>query len=162
MHYLIDGNNLIGHSPDFSLEHPDCRGHVLGKMADFCRRSGSRATVWFDGGPDRRVGEGGVSLGSVRGLLAGKGVEADTRIIHAIEGASGTVFTVVSSDRKIYGRARSAGLPALRIHEFNAILDAERNSRDAGAEHQAEMEAKRRVPSAEEVDRWLEIFGEDS
>jgi hypothetical protein len=163
MRYLIDGNNLIGHSPDLSLDHPDCRGHALGKVAEFCRTSGARATIWFDGGPDRRVGERGVSLGPVRGLLAGKGVEADTRIIDEIERRKGgQAFTVVSSDRRIYGTARSAGLPALRIHEFNALLGAGRARQVEAEEQRAEMAAKRRVPSSEEVDRWLEIFGEDS
>lgn len=162
MHYLIDGNNLIGHSRDLTLSHQDCRGDAMIKVAVFCRQAGCRATIFFDGGPDTHVGEGGVSLGPVRALLAGKGVEADTRILRMIEQAAGVVFTVVSSDRKIYGRARSAGLPALRIHEFNALLDTESRRVAQGEEQQAELEQKSRSLSREELAEWLEIFGKDS
>ena len=162
MHYLIDGSNLIGHSRDLDLSDTDCRGQAMSKVADFCRQSGARATLFFDGGPDTHVGQRGVSLGAVRGLLAGKGVEADTRIMSMIERAAGSLFTVVSSDRQIYGRARTAGLPALRIHEFNAQLDTERQRTEAGRDRQAELEQKSRSLGNDELAEWLEIFGEDS
>ena len=134
----------------------------MSRVAGFCRSTGSRATIFFDGGPDRHVGEGGVSLGPVRALLAGKGVEADTRILEMIAGAGDKQFTVVSPDRRIYGSARSAGLAALRIHEFNALLGAERRRAAAGEEQRAELEQKSRRISGAELDEWLEIFGDDS
>jgi hypothetical protein len=162
MRYLIDGNNLIGHSRDLSLSHPDCRGAAMIKVADFCRQTGGRATMFFDGGPDAHVGENGVSLGPVRALLAGKGVEADHRILRIIENAAGRVFTVVSSDRKIYGCARSAGLGVLRIHEFCVLLEAARRRSEAGEDCRAELEQKSRRLRREEIDEWLEIFGDDS
>jgi hypothetical protein len=162
MHYLIDGNNLIGHSRDLSLSHEDCRGEAMGRVAAYCRRSGGRATIFFDGGPDAHVGERGVSLGPVLALLAGKGVEADSRILRMIERAAGTVFTVVSSDRRIYGRARSAGLPALRIHEFNALLDTHRRRQAEGDDRRIELERKSRRLSPGELAEWLEIFDENS
>lgn len=163
MHYLVDGNNLIGHSRDLSLADGDCRGQAIRVMGEFCRRVGGRATVFFDGGPDTHVGEGGVFLGPVRALLAGKGIEADTRILELIERASNSSScTVVSSDRKIYGRARSAGFAALRIHEFNALLGDARRRSSAGDELRAEMQQKSRDLSPEEVEEWLDIFGKDS
>jgi hypothetical protein len=163
MHYLVDGNNLIGHSRGLSLADGDCRGQAIRVVGDFCRRIGGRATIYFDGGPDTHVGEGGVFLGTVRALLAGKGIEADTRILQLIEGAANTTAcTVVSSDRKIYGRARSAGFAALRIHEFNALIgDAERRAAE-GDELKAELRQKSRDLSPEEVEEWLDIFGENS
>jgi len=163
MHYLIDGNNLIGHSRDLSLADGDCRGQAISLVAAFCRQTGGRATIFFDGGPDTHVGEGGVSLGPVRAMLAGKGIEADTRILQLVEGAGGaTVYTVVSSDRKIYGRARTAGLEALRIHEFIALLEDAVRRFAAGEERRAELKQKSRNLSREELEEWLDIFGEDS
>lgn len=162
MHYLIDGNNLIGHSRDLSLAHRDCRGEAMGKVAGFCRQTGGKATIFFDGGPDAHVGENGVSLGPVRALLAGKGVEADSRILQMIENASGLVFTVVSSDRKIYGRARSGGFEALRIHEFNILLETARRRAEAGEDRRAELEQKSRRLNHDELAEWLKIFGEES
>ncbi len=162
MHYLIDGNNLIGHSRDMSLTCRDSRGEAITRVADFCRQTSGRATIFFDGGPDAHVGENGVSLGPVRALLAGKGVEADTRILSMIERAAGRVFTVVSSDREIYGRARSAGFEALRIHEFNAFLEAARRKTKAGKDRRDELAQKSRRLRQEELAEWLEIFGEDS
>lgn len=163
MHYLIDGNNLIGHSRDLSLADEGCRGQAISLVAAFCRQRGGKATIFFDGGPDAHVGEGGVSLGPVRALLAGKGVEADTRILQMIEGAGeASTFTVISSDRKIYGRARSAGLEALRIHEFNALLEVARRQSADGDERRAELKQKSRNLSRDEVEEWLRIFGEES
>jgi len=162
MHYIIDGNNFIGHSPDLSLTAEDCRRDALLRVAAFCRRAGARATIFFDGGPDAHVGVSGVSLGPVRALLAGKGIEADTRILALVDGGRGRVFTVVSSDRKIYGRARSAGCEALRVHEFNALLERARRQDLATEYRQAELDQKSRQLRDGELKEWLEIFGEDS
>jgi len=162
MHYVIDGNNLIGHSPDLSLKDDHCRGEAMTRVAAFCRETGTRATIFFDGGPDAHVGENGVSLGAVRAMLAGKGVEADERILAMIDGAAGRRFTVVSSDRRIYGRARSAGIEALRIHEFNVLIGASNRRRRAADDRHAELEQKSRRLEEGEVQEWLEIFGEDA
>lgn len=161
MHYIIDGNNLIGHTPDLSLGDEDCRGDALTRVAAFCRGSRSRATIFFDGGPDAHVGENGVSLGRVRALLAGKGVEADERILRMIDEAAGRRFTVVSSDRRIYGRARSAGVEALRVHEFNALVGSVDRRRRGAEDRRSELELKSRRLKDGEVKEWLEIFGEE-
>ena len=163
MHYLIDGNNLIGHHRDLSLADGDCRGQAISLVAGFCRGTGGRATIFFDGGPDTNVGEGGVSLGAVRALLAGKGVEADTRILQLMDRAPGEdAYVVVSSDRKIYGRARSQGFRALRIHEFCAEMETAGRRSVAGDERRAELQEKSRHLPPEEVEEWLDIFGDDS
>ncbi len=163
MHYLIDGNNLIGHHRALSLSDANCRGQVIILVAGFCRGTGGRATIFFDGGPDPHVGEGGVSLGAVRALLAGKGVEADARILQLMDRApGGDAYVVVSSDRKIYGRARSQGFRALRIHEFSAEMECTGRCTVANEEKKAELQQKSRRLDPEEVEEWLDIFGDDS
>jgi len=159
MSYLIDGNNLIGHTKTMSLSDPACRQLAISRVAGFCHRTGAKATIVFDGGPDESLGENGLWLGPVTAFLAGRGFDADTRIVQILE-KTRTVnqFTVVSSDRAIYGRARGLGFAALRIHEFNKeMINAEQAGRES-LEKKHELTEKNRVLSGAEIDEWLKIF----
>jgi hypothetical protein len=155
----VDGNNLIGHTRELSLADPDCRRQALDRVALLCRASGSRALVVFDGGPDPHVGVQGLHLGPVQALLAGRGSDADRRILALMEQSAGQPgMTVVSSDRRLYGRARTLGLAALRIHEFNRLLAEVRGAERREAEERFELEEKSRSLEPGELEEWLRIF----
>src|SRR5688500_6927523 len=47
--YLIDGNNLIGHTKSISYKDPQARQRVLDRIAKFLESRRRKATVIFDG-----------------------------------------------------------------------------------------------------------------
>ena len=47
--YLIDGNNLIGHTKSISYKDPQARQQVLNRIAKFLESRHRKATVIFDG-----------------------------------------------------------------------------------------------------------------
>src|SRR4030095_16133486 len=47
--YLIDGNNLIGHTKSISYKDPQSRQQVLDRIARFLESKHRKATVIFDG-----------------------------------------------------------------------------------------------------------------
>ena len=47
--YLIDGNNLIGHTKSISYKDPQARQQVLDRISKFLESRHRNATVVFDG-----------------------------------------------------------------------------------------------------------------
>ncbi|MCK5220283.1 MAG: NYN domain-containing protein, partial [Candidatus Aminicenantes bacterium] len=52
MPYIIDGNNLIGSSPDISLEDSNSRKEIVAIVKKFQKKKNSKIIVVFDGEPD--------------------------------------------------------------------------------------------------------------
>ena len=146
--YLIDGNNLIGHTKSISYKDPQARQQVLDRIAKFLESRHRKATVIFDGTA--------ASLRKTRWMqlvFSGPGQTADDLIRRQVEAArSRKGLCVVSSDNGVYGYARSCGVEALKCHEFNRLLNEELV---AGAEPE-----KRDVP-VESIKHWMRYFGEE-
>jgi predicted RNA-binding protein with PIN domain len=146
--YLIDGNNLIGHTKSISYKDPQARQQVLDRIAKFLESKHRKATVIFDGTAE--------SLRKTRWMqlvFSGPGQTADDLIRRQVEAArSRKGLCVVSSDNGVYGYARSCGVEALKCHEFNRLLNEELV---AGAEPE-----KRDVP-VESIKHWMRYFGEE-
>jgi len=146
--YLIDGNNLIGHTKSISYQDPQARQQVLDRIAKFLESRRRNATVVFDGPaePLRKTRW-------MRLVFSGPGRTADDLIRSQVEVArSRKGLCVVSSDNGVYGYARSCGVEALKCHEFNRLLNEELV---AGAEPE-----KRDIP-VENIKHWLRYFGEE-
>ncbi len=146
--YLIDGNNLIGHTKSISYKDPQARQQVLDRISTFLESRRRNATVVFDGSsePLRKTRW-------MRLVFSGPGRTADDLIRKQVETArSRKGLCVVSSDNGVYGYARSCGVEALKCHEFNRLLKEEIVT-DAEPE-------KRDVP-VENIKHWMRYFGED-
>ena len=146
--YLIDGNNLIGHTKSISYKDPQARQQVLDRISTFLESRHRNATVVFDGSsePLRKTRW-------MRLVFSGPGRTADDLIRKQVETArSRKGLCVVSSDNGVYGYARSCGVEALKCHEFNRLLKEEIVT-DAEPE-------KRDVP-VENIKHWMRYFGED-
>jgi len=146
--YLIDANNLIGHTKSISYKDPGARQQVLDRIAAFLEFKRRNATVVFDGAaqPLRKTRW-------IRLVFSGPSCTADDLIRRQVElGHSRKGLCVVSSDNGVYGYARSCGVEALKCHEFNRLLNEELVAR-------AESE-KRDIP-VENVEHWMRYFGED-
>jgi predicted RNA-binding protein with PIN domain len=146
--YLIDGNNLIGHTKSISYKDPQARQHVLDRIAKFLQYQHRNATVVFDGAaqPLRKTRW-------IRLVFSGPGRTADDLIRQQVEAArSLRGLCVVSSDNVVYGYARSCGVDALKCHEFNRLLN---ESLVLSSEPE-----KRDIP-VENIEHWLRYFGEE-
>ena len=143
MHYLIDGNNFIGHQPGLRLGDEESRGALVQALCALARRTRATVTVVFDG---PAPGPGRSQLGSVRVLYAGS---ADDRILRMVEEAHrASDLTVVTSDRSLSDRARSLGASTVRCHEFRPTL------RDAAVLGEEK-------PTHVDVAAWRRFFGWD-
>ena len=146
--YLIDGNNLIGHTKSISYKDPQARQQVLNRIAKFLESRHRKATVIFDGTAEPLRKGRWMQL-----VFSGPGRTADDLIRKQVEAArSRKGLCVVSSDNGVYGHARSCGVEALKCHEFNRLMNEELV---AGAEPE-----KRDVP-VENIKHWMRYFGEE-
>ena len=146
--YLIDGNNLIGHTKSISYKDPQARQQVLDRIAGFLESRQRKATVFFDGPAQ--------SLRTTRWIrlaFSGAGRTADDLIRHQVEVVrSRKGLCVVSSDNGVYGYARSCGVDALKCHEFNRLLNEK--SGGSGAAEQRDL-------PVENIKDWMRYFGEE-
>ncbi len=145
--YLIDGNNLIGHTRDLSLRDRNCRQHLIDRLIPFFNQKRKEALVFFDGASEPLRKSRRIQI-----QFSGPNRIADDLIRRRVEqeGAPRSLC-VVSSDNSVYGYARSCGCRALRCHEFNRL--ATRLEDDP-------IGSEEGVPS-EPKEGWLRYFGEE-
>ena len=152
--YLIDGNNLLG-SWGGPAVPGDGRVEVVRRVVEFCRASGARATLVFDGAPFRPE-LGGQHLGGVAIRFPPAGSDADSVIRELIDQAPRPgELTVVSSDKAVYSYARTRGASAMRAREWNA--QARRPRRIPGPP-KARTEPREKPEHEPDVEGWLERF----
>lgn len=147
--YLIDGNNLIGHTKSISYKDPNARQQVLDRISKFLESRQRNATVVFDG-----MAEPLRKTRWMRLVFSGPGRTADELIRHQVEAVrSRKGLCVVSSDNAVYGYARSCGVDALKCHEFNRLLNEELVAR--------RVEPENRDLPVENIKQWMRYFGEE-
>lgn len=116
--YLIDGNNLIGHSRKLSLEDPNCRQNLIDILTPFLSWKKRQTIVFFDGGEEILQKTKYIEI-----RFSGSET-ADEQIRETIERSSSPKsICVVSSDNEVYNHAKRYGVRALKCHEFNLFLD---------------------------------------
>lgn len=153
MPYLIDGYNLARVSRQNVRQASQEIDGLVRFLNRFARLKKTKVTVVFDGFPPdwNRSHRLSSAFDAVRILFAGDETDADTKIrnmIGSLQNRSG--WTVVSSDRAVHGYARASGVRAIRSDEFL------RTAEKAFSQRVKEDPEVR----SEEVDYWLEIFGE--
>jgi predicted RNA-binding protein with PIN domain len=146
--YIIDGNNLIGHTPAISYHDPLARQKLLDRLIPFLESKRRKATVIFDGPSSPLRKSSWIQL-----VFAGYHQKADDRIRHLVEKSrSPKELCVVSSDNPVYSYARTCGAQALKCHEFNRLLHQQ-----LAKESDEEM----KNPPADDIKNWLRYFGEE-
>jgi predicted RNA-binding protein with PIN domain len=157
MHWLIDGHNLIGQMPNLRLSDPNDEEKLLDYLRRYRARTGHRLTVVFDAGdtfqPAKTKKQGGLTV-----KFVAHGQSADQIIkkrLRQVRNPQGTM--VVTSDRAIQQAARQAGVRVVTAQEFGQqLLQLSSGSGSGNDENnQAELHL-----SADEVEEWLEIFGQ--
>jgi len=152
MPVLVDGHNLIGRLPDVSLEDPDDEARLVARLQAYAGRTGKRVTVVFDRGmPGGRSED--LSRRRVEVVFAPTGRNADRVLRERIRRSRDPRgLTVVTSDREVIATARHRGARVIRAEDFIRELEPAAVS-PGGTKEQADL-------SPEQVDAWLDLFGE--
>ncbi len=145
MPYLLDGNNLIGAIRRTARPSDAERAAFVAEIAERLRHTRARATIFFDG----PAGERPTSLGSLSVRVPDR-ESADDAIVREIEeSAAPGEMIVVTADRGLAGRVRSAGGKVLSPSEFFDRFGARASA------------GRRDDAAPVDVEEWLRYFGDE-
>lgn len=150
MPYLIDGHNLIPKA-GLRLDSPDDEMELLAILQEFARLKRREVEVYFDGAP---IGHDGMrSFGAVKAHFVRIGQTADSAMRTRLTkmGKAAKNWIVVSSDREVQSAARVNQADFISSEAFVKELKAAMKSAP-------KADAGDKKLSAEEVDKWLNIF----
>lgn len=155
MPYIIDGDNLIGSSPDINLDDPQARPKLVHIVKRFQENKNYNVIIVFDGGP-----ESGVHREELTPKLSLRhprdGDSADDEIKRILRGFNYFKDVVlITSDRELKSFAKNKGAKTINSIEF--YFQLKRVSRISGKKE----ESRKRIDtelSDHEVDHWLKIF----
>jgi len=158
MPYVIDGNNLIGSAPDFSLGDPEARNKMVAIIRKFQESKNTKVTVVFDGEP-----QGSERLNPINSKLTVMypryGLSADDEIKRILENYQNVRDTIlVTTDRELKSFAKDKGARTVNSIEFYFVL------KKAFASQGKKEETMKRVNtrvSKNEVEQWLKIFNSE-
>ena len=155
MPYIIDGDNVIGSSPDISLEDPKARPKLIYIIRKFQENKKNNVTIVFDGMPENGVQREDIGEKfSVRYPPAGSSADDEIkRILNGFNFYKDVI--VVTSDRELRTFAKKKGAKIINSIEF--YFELKRISRIHGKKE----ETKKRIDtqlSDTEVEQWMKIF----
>lgn len=158
MPYIIDGNNLIGSSPDMSLEESGVRQKTIQMVRRFQQNRNNKVIVVFDGEPDGTSHR--QELGSKFLVVYPRyGQSADDEIKHILDSYNDFRDVVlITSDRELKSYARKLGARTVNSIEFYFKL--KREYRETGKREESQKRIDTRL-SEREVDQWMKIFNDE-
>lgn len=157
MPYIIDGNNLIGSSPDISLEDKDSRQKIIYILKKYQEVKNNNIIVVFDGGPDMILN--GKFLKNKFTIKYPKyGDSADDEIKKILNKYSNFKDVIlVSSDRELKSFAKKKGARTINSIEF--YFELKRVYHINGKKEKLKKRINVEI-SEKEVDSWMKIFSE--
>jgi predicted RNA-binding protein with PIN domain len=123
MPYIIDGNNLIGSSPDIPLEDPAARRKIIEIVRKFQENKKNSVIIVFDGEPDDAAVYRQPLTEKFTVVYPGFGDSADDeikRILNRYNYFKDVVL--VTSDRELRDYARKKGARIINSIEFHYEL----------------------------------------
>jgi predicted RNA-binding protein with PIN domain len=157
MPYMIDGSNLIGHSPYLDLSNPNSKRRLVEQLAIFQAIKKAKIILVFDGPPDPDLIDEKFQGREFSILWPDMEESADQVIQRLIEKQTDQRHVyVVSSDREIKTFARMSGAKTLESEEFHKLLKTTLKE----YKESKSMNKEDVTLSPLEVDHWLEIFGD--
>ena len=153
--YIIDGHNLIPKVNGLSLKMEDDELELVKRLQTFARVKRASVEVFFDQG---QVGNSGSKhSGMVITHFVKKGVTADHEIIVRMQTLKkqSQAVTIVTSDHQIITEAHALRFKIIKSEEFSQILAQSMMDEQKGSGQNT------RPLSADELDEWLKLFGEN-
>lgn len=121
MPYLIDGHNLIGHTPGLRLDDPDDEQKLIEKLRTYLSRENKTGTVIFDQGLPGGAGKWSNSILEVR--FAPHPKTADDMIRdRLLKDKNPRGLIVVTADRDVQIAAQRAGAAVKHSSEFARLM----------------------------------------
>lgn len=160
MPYIIDGNNLVGSSPDISLDDPEAKAKLLFIVKKFQENKKNNVIVVFDGEPEVYTLDGDtIRPNSKFNIVYPRGPgSADDEIKILLDGFNYFKdVTLVTSDKALKTYARKKGAKTVNSIEF--YFELKRFSRVHG-KHEERRQRIDAELSDIEVDQWMKIFDE--
>jgi predicted RNA-binding protein with PIN domain len=158
MPYIIDGNNLIGCAPDFSLGDPEARGKMVDIIRKFQESRNTKVTVVFDGEPQGSERHNPINS-KLTVVYPRFGLSADDEIKGMLENGQHAKETVlVTTDRELKDFAKEKGIRTVNSIEFYFIL--KKAFVHQGRKEETLKRVNTRV-SKSEVEQWLKIFNNE-
>lgn len=155
MPYIIDGNNLIGCAPEFSLSDPEARGKMVTIIKKFQESKNTKITVVFDGEPQGSELRNPINS-KMTVVYPRYGLTADDEIKRILENYQNLKETVlVTTDRELKSFAKEKGAKTINSIEFYFIL--KKTFVLQGKKEETLKRVNTRV-SQNEVEQWLKIF----
>jgi len=147
MPYWLDGNNLIGQPAAVSSSRPQLQRAFLSALSEYHKSGGGRFLVYFDGDdPNRVIPPPGIRVRYSAPL------SADDAIIQSLQGIHrpGEVI-VVSNDRALQSRCRTAGATVLDWRQFASKMESRKTLSTGKTEKHPPVD----------VEDWMDYFGLD-
>ena len=158
MAYLIDGNNLIGSAPDFSLADPESRGKMVSLIRKFQESKNTKITVFFDGEPQSSELKNPINA-KLTVVYPRYGLTADDEIKRMLDNyQQHKEIILVTTDRELKKYAKDKGARTINSIEFYFTL------KKAFLSQGKKEETLKRVHtlvSQNEVEQWLKIFNKE-
>jgi predicted RNA-binding protein with PIN domain len=155
MPYIIDGNNLIGCAPDFSLGDPESRGKMISLVRKFQESKNTKVTLVFDGEPQGSERHNPINS-KLTVIYPRYGLTADDEIKGILESYQHVKETVlVTTDRELKTYAKEKGVRTINSIEFYFTL--KKTFVSQGRKEETLKRVNSRV-SQNEVEQWLKIF----
>lgn len=146
MPYLVDGNNLLGRVLGKTPRSEEDRSALIRELAQRLRATRARVTLVFDGATSH--GAARQSLGALTVRFAGSRT-ADDLIAETVErAAAASDWYVVTDDRGLSQRVRTAGARVSGVTDFWNLFAAASSVSDA------------EKPSGT-IDEWLDYFADE-
>lgn len=157
MPYIIDGNNLIGCSPDISLEESDAREKLLHIVRKYQEKRNNNIILFFDGEPQNGLYREEVNQKfSIRyPRFGGSADEEIKQLLDSYHDYRDVVL--VSSDRELKTTAKKKGAKIVNSIEFYYRL--KQAYRIGGRQEEKKKRINTQL-SENEVDHWMKIFQE--
>ena len=152
---IIDGHNLIPKIPGLHLKDMDDEARLIELIREYCRLARRQAELFFDGSPEPN--NSGRKNGLVNIHFIRIGSSADDAIISLLRSHTKDKdhLTLVSSDHRIQGEARTIGCEILSSETFAQQVMTMLNSGPA-------VQQKKEKPlSPAEVDDWMDFFNKE-
>ncbi len=158
MPFVIDGNNVIGSSPDLVQAESGSRQKLIDMVLKFQKHRNNSVVLVFDKSP----GDEALPLiddGRMAVLFPDEGERSDDLIARLISEYSNCRDVVlISSDKKLKDLAKEKGGRTMNAIEF--YYDLKRVNRIQDRRQEKEKRIHGEI-SDNEVDQWMKIFGDD-
>ncbi|MCP4148024.1 MAG: hypothetical protein GY757_09775 [bacterium] len=157
MPYIIDGNNLVGSSPDISLDDPEARAKILYIVRQYQNNRKNNVVIVFDGDPGSDEINGVPGDASKFSIVYSRhGNSADNEIKGILDRLNYYKdVTLVTSDKNLKSFAKKKGVKTVNSIEF--YFELKRLSRIHGKKEEKLKRIEVEV-SDTEVDQWMKIF----